>query len=95
MYTYYVFLDFKKFKLVFYDSPSTKLLMESRRFDYIEMGYPISSNLNDIRIDTKELECVSVSLEEILEAESIRTNSLLINYSDVEFNYDFATMKVA
>ena len=91
---YVLFSDFTKLKLMSYDLASTKLLLESRKFDYIEMGYPISNNLNDLNVDTKELECISISLEEILEAKSIKANVLVVNYSDIEFNYDFTNIKI-
>ncbi|KAE9550667.1 hypothetical protein FO519_006128 [Halicephalobus sp. NKZ332] len=86
--------NFTRLKLVFYDLPSAKSLIESRKFDCIEMGYPISNNLNDIHIDTKELEFISVPLVDIFKAESIKTDSLITHYSDAELNDSLASIKV-
>ncbi|KAE9547498.1 hypothetical protein FO519_009288, partial [Halicephalobus sp. NKZ332] len=60
-------------------------LMVSRRFDYIDVGPYVVGNLKDVHIDSKRLEFSAVSLEKILKAEFIRTESLMTSYADEDF----------
>ena len=82
---YLLFLDFKNLKLQIYDSSTAKILVESRKFDYIDIRDPMFELWKDLLIDTKELEVYDISLTEILQTESIKTNSLIIDIEEDEF----------
>ncbi|KAE9547423.1 hypothetical protein FO519_009365 [Halicephalobus sp. NKZ332] len=76
------------------DLPTTKLLVESRRFDYIKIYHCDSQNLGGVCIDTKELEYNGAHLEEILERTSIKTNSLICDSSRKNFPDDLITINI-
>ena len=67
--------------------------MESRTFDHVFIERSILLNLNNLLIDTKELELHYVSLEDILKAEFIKTNSLIL-YSNEEVNDSLLTVVI-
>ncbi|KAE9552179.1 hypothetical protein FO519_004594 [Halicephalobus sp. NKZ332] len=69
-----------------YDLLTAKPLIESRRFKYIKIGPFMTGHLNDVRINTDKLEFLGFALEKILQAESIRTNSLVITHFREDFN---------
>ncbi|KAE9547500.1 hypothetical protein FO519_009290 [Halicephalobus sp. NKZ332] len=75
-------------KLTLYrcDLWTAKILIESRRFDYVKMGPFMSGHLNYIYIDVEELELCEVPLTEILNSKRIKTNSLIIRGTNVAFS---------
>ena len=76
------------------DFSTTKKLVESRKFDYIKMEPDITENLDDIRIDTEELELCDVSFESILKSQSIKTNSLITRYRGRNVSDDLFTTDI-
>ncbi|KAE9546892.1 hypothetical protein FO519_009897 [Halicephalobus sp. NKZ332] len=60
-------------------------LLESRRFNYIRIGFSYS-DWKKIHIDTKEVEFEEVNLQEILELKSVKTNSLITTQHRIQFN---------
>lgn len=67
------------------DFITTKLLLESRRFDYVKMNRYITKNLDNICIDIKEVDIYDGALNDVLTVQSIKTKSLIISYSE-EYN---------
>lgn len=67
------------------DLSTAKLIIESRRFNYIKIRSSVAHFIDNISIDTQQLEVKEISLEEILDAKSIKTNSLIIDVETVEF----------
>ena len=63
-----------------------KLLMESRRFEYIEMKCLAFKKWSGILIETDELEVHQVPLEKILKSEFFKIKSLRTKYSNENFN---------
>ncbi|KAE9550429.1 hypothetical protein FO519_006344 [Halicephalobus sp. NKZ332] len=86
--------NFSKFQLDRCDLPSAKLLLESRKFEFITTGSCVEGSLDDIHIDSEELEFYFVSLEDILESKFINTKSLIINTRNEDLAHDFSTMEV-
>ena len=84
-------LDFKQLELYHCHFPIAKLLVQSRRFDYVKIDHFIFKSLEDIHIDTDRLELWGDFYDGILNAEFIRTNSLIIHYSEKDFNDNLIT----
>ena len=63
-----------------------KILMESKRFDHIDMRYLAFKNWSGIPIETKELEIHHVPFGKILRSGFIKANSLSIKYSNESFD---------
>ncbi|KAE9547720.1 hypothetical protein FO519_009067, partial [Halicephalobus sp. NKZ332] len=84
--------NFTELEVCEYNSSIAKMLLESRKFDYIKMEYDPIKNLKDVRIDTKKLEFSEVSLKGILEAESIKATTLVAESSYSECDKCLLTM---
>ena len=68
--------------------------MESRKFDHINLGNNATRYIDDIRINTKELEICNISLEELLGLSSIKTNSLAVDLGDRKLDDSLFTMNI-
>ncbi|KAE9547306.1 hypothetical protein FO519_009482 [Halicephalobus sp. NKZ332] len=86
--------NFTELELNLYDFPTAKLLIESRRFEFIEVDFGMSDDLNRIRIDTEKLEFHNASLRDILRMQSINVTSLCATYSYEGFDDSILTMNL-
>ncbi|KAE9547669.1 hypothetical protein FO519_009121 [Halicephalobus sp. NKZ332] len=87
--------NFKELKLIDCDLLSAKRLVESRRFDYIKIGWDMANTWGHISISAEELKFTAwLSLALILNADFINTTSLKIGYSDENFDDSFLTMDI-
>ncbi|KAE9548341.1 hypothetical protein FO519_008446 [Halicephalobus sp. NKZ332] len=68
------------------DALTAKRLVESRKFDFVEMNYDTIKDLNDIHIDTKELLLGGISLEESLKLKNMNTTLLKVHVRDEKFD---------
>ncbi|KAE9548245.1 hypothetical protein FO519_008538, partial [Halicephalobus sp. NKZ332] len=75
-------------------SSIAKALVESRKFDQLNVSADVFMSMRDIHIDTEELEVDEVCLENILQFEYIKTKSLIISYQRVNFNYHLTNADV-
>ncbi|KAE9546923.1 hypothetical protein FO519_009865, partial [Halicephalobus sp. NKZ332] len=87
--------SFTKVRIDNGDLSTAKLLVNSRRFDYISITSFTAKDWNDVHIDTEELDFFGVSLEEILKAESIKANSLIIGPVDEDFIESLTTTDIS
>ncbi|KAE9548339.1 hypothetical protein FO519_008444, partial [Halicephalobus sp. NKZ332] len=85
---------FKNIEFRSCDVPTTKILLESRRFNCVKMDRRIFEDLKDIHIDTEQLEFERVLFEEVLKIESIKTKSLVI-YSNEDFKDSLNSMDIS
>ena len=77
-----------------YDLQTAKLLVESRKFDLIEIEHPLPGSLSRIDISAKKLKLDEISFMDFLELRSIQANSLLCKCSNEEFKDDFSDMDI-
>ncbi|KAE9548247.1 hypothetical protein FO519_008540 [Halicephalobus sp. NKZ332] len=96
--------NFSRLTMYRYDIPTAKLLLQSRRFDYINMDaedygdYEKEPNtlesFSDICIDAEELKLGNVSLEKIFRVGCIKTNVLAVDYRNEIFEDSLLAMDV-
>lgn len=83
----------KEFDFYECDLLTTKLLLESKKVDYINIGFQQGEYVS-ILMDTKVLELTCIPLSELLTADNIKTNSLIINLDKKGFNTDFSSVNI-
>ena len=84
----------KKLTLASDKLSTAKSLIESRRFNVVEINGPITEDLEEFYIDTEQLEIHETTLKEILKHTSIKLNSLFISIHGRKLDNDLSRIKI-
>lgn len=81
-----LFLVFTNIELLKCDFSTTKILLESRKFDYIGIHSDIFEKVKDIHTTTKDMRFFLVPFTEVVRLDSVKTTSLYISQQGDNFN---------
>jgi len=87
--------NFNRLLLSDCDLPTTKLLLESRKFEFVQVWRDVAKHIDGVCINTEKFSFSDVPLEEALKYESIKTDLLIIKLEGDQIDGSFSNITVS